>query len=87
MNNSGQELAVVVGPVAAFVVAIAFTIIIVVIVIVHARRYRGRFAVVSHTHAHCPHISHHLLDGTACVHVDSCLSGIYCTVPSACSSW
>ena len=50
-HNSALELALVVGPVAAFVVLIVFTIIIAVIVIVQGRRYRGQFAVVS-TEAH-----------------------------------
>ena len=50
-HNSALELALVVGPAAAFVVLIMFTIIIAIIVIVLARRHRGQFAVVS-TEAH-----------------------------------
>ena len=61
-HNSALELALVVGPAAAFVVLIVFTIIIAVIVIVLGRRYRGQFAI-----PHCPHISHHLWDGTVCM--------------------
>ena len=54
-HDSALELALVVGPVAAFVVLIFFVIIIAAIVIVTARRYRGQFAVTTEAYHACAH--------------------------------